>query len=98
MIKLNQFRGVQNCHHFYERTQSMLGGRGSKAAVRFFEMLLMVHCDFERGLKINIFSIVLVGRRVTTTTKTLYALENVDNSGRPLTVKNYVANYYFSLE
>ena len=28
---------IHNCHHFHERTQRTLGGRGSRATVRFFK-------------------------------------------------------------
>ena len=31
---------VHNCHHFHERTQRTLGGRGSRATVRFFKCRL----------------------------------------------------------
>ena len=31
---------VHNCHHYHERTQRTLGGRGSRATVRFFKCRL----------------------------------------------------------
>ena len=37
----------------------MLGGRGSRAAVRLLKTSFMVHCDFEKGSKkINIFKVL----------------------------------------
>ena len=45
---------VQNCHHFYERTQCTLGGRWSRAAVGFKKCCLRCIAILRRGLKINI--------------------------------------------
>ena len=60
----------------------MLGGCGSRASIRFVKMPFMMHCDFENDLNINIIKILLVGGGYKKST--LYALENVHNSGRPL--------------
>ena len=55
---------IQNCQHFHKRTQRMLEGGGSRAAVRFSKMpCIMVHCGFEKGSQNQQFqSTLLVGR------------------------------------
>ena len=62
---------------------------GSRAVVRFSKMSLIMHCDFETGTQNQHFkNTLLVGREVpqkkSTVLYSVYALDNVDNSGRPL--------------
>ena len=46
LLKAMDYSGVvQNFHHFHEHT---LGGRGSRAAIRFKKKSFMVNCDFEK--------------------------------------------------
>ena len=33
----NMLGAIHNCHHFHERTQRTLGGRGSRATVSFLK-------------------------------------------------------------
>ena len=48
---------VQNCYHFHERTQRMLGGGGSGEAVLFFfKMSFIVCCYFDTGCYKSTFS------------------------------------------
>ena len=48
-------------------------------------MLSIVHCAFEKGSQNQYFqSNLLVGMKVITQKSTLYALDNVHNSGRLL--------------
>ena len=80
-------RVIQNCHHFHEHAHRTLGGRGSRAAVLFSKMLLMVHCDFERDSQNQYFQSTL-GRQGGGYKKVYFVYtpeENVDNSERPLT-------------
>ena len=63
------------------------GGRGSRTAVHSLKMLFMVHCDFENGSQNQKTSKYFFGREGVGHKKTVlavYALNNVDNSGRPL--------------
>ena len=54
---------AHNCHHFHECTLGAVGGRGSRATVRFFKMSFMMHCDFEKGSRNQHFqSTLFVGR------------------------------------
>ena len=55
-----------------------------RAVVRFSKMLLMVHCDFEKGSRNQHFqSTLLVERERVTKEYSVYALDNAVNSGRP---------------
>ena len=76
---------VQNCHHFHERTHRILGGRGSRAAVRYFKMSFkLCVATLRRHLKI-MQSTILVGREGGHKKEYyMYTIHNVDNSGRPL--------------
>ena len=74
-------RVVQNCHHFHERTQRMLGG-GVNGHCKLFLMSFMVHCNFEEGVSKSTFS--NVGKGVPRKEYSVYTLENSDNYGRPL--------------
>ena len=70
------------------RAYTALGGRGSRVAVRFFLMSFMGHCDFENESQNQPFqSTLLVGKGGGHTKEYyVYALDNVDNSGRPLRI------------
>ena len=52
------------------------------ATIRFFKMLIMMHCDFIWGRHKSKFSKNAFGRRGSQ--NSMYAFDNVDNSGRPL--------------
>ena len=76
---------VQNCHHFHNRTHSMRGG-GRNGGRTLFKN---VDCDavhfHTESLKSN-FSKYSFGwaERGHNRQSSVYAFDNVDNSGRPL--------------
>ena len=75
---------VQHCHNFQERPQRMLGWMGSRTVERFSKMSFMVNfAIFRRGLKNQHFQSAL--GRSHKKEYSLYALDNGDNSGRPVT-------------
>ena len=52
-------RGRPELSSFSREYTEYAGGRGSMVVVRFFKMLIMMHCIFIRGsLKINIFRVL----------------------------------------
>ena len=92
-IKAYDLGVIQNCHHFHERTQLVRwGGReGVKGHCTFKQKLILfmvcINCNFEKESQNQHFqSTLLVGRGwVTKKEYSVYALDNVDNSGRTLT-------------
>ena len=81
--------GVQNCHHFHKSTQ-YAGRRGSMAAVCFKTNDKSCNAlDFHTGsLKINIFKVRFWEGEGHKKQYSVYPLDNVDNSGRPLSGGN----------
>ena len=78
---------VRNCHHFHERTQHLLGCSRSWATVCFLKVslvLIVVHCDFDNGSQNQHFQKYSFGGRGNKKQHSVYALDNVDISGRPL--------------
>ena len=75
---------VEKCHHLNE---SILGGRSSRVTMNFVKCQLWSFVILRMISKSKHFqSIPLVGRgREVTKEYSAYALDNVDNSGRPLT-------------
>ena len=49
----------------------MLGGRGSRAVVRFLKLSLMVHCHFEKGSQNQHFQNTLLEGREGVTKKSI---------------------------
>ena len=80
---------IQNCHNFHERTQCMLGGRGSRATVCFLKMSFMVHCYFEEGSRNQHFqSTIFVGREFTQKSSLCMLLKT--HSLTPISNRQYV--------
>ena len=78
---------VQNCHHFHERTHSERWEGGWVNGRRMlFKMLLVVHCDFEKGSRNEHFQhrAYPFDREGGVTKKeySVCALDDGDNSGR----------------
>ena len=80
-----QLRGRPELSSFHKCTQHTPGGPSD--AVRFSKMSFMVHCDFENGSQNKHYKYSF-GRAGGGHNKVyfVYALDNVNNSGRPLTV------------
>ena len=64
-------------------SRAYTGKDGSRATVQFLKMSFMGHCNFEGSQNQHFQSILLLGRGLQKEYY-VYALDNVDNSGRPL--------------
>ena len=69
------------------------------APVHFLEILYMVHCDFVHQTQhfqstLLVGSVLIVREGSHTKEYSQYALDNVDNSGRPLTMPRYSSSKY----
>ena len=64
----------------------MMGAKGSRTAISFSKVSFMVHCDLEEGSKNHFQSTLLVERERVTQKYSVYALDDIDNYGRPLSM------------
>ena len=94
-VLIDLLRGHPVMSSFSREYTEYAGGRGSRAAVRFFLMLIMMHCIFIRVFFKSTFSKYPFGREGRGHKK-LYDFDNVDNYGRSL-IWLYI-DYYLLLK